>query len=161
MLTKREEFEDGSSTVTVVADDGASIDVRFPPGFDPMEAHCIASGRFARLRDLKDFNPRALIRARLYDLNAARLYPRALDAVLGLLEDEQVKLWASCERNSDDHVAMAIQGPLHNVLAGVPSIEDLCDAADHVAIGKWFDVILDENVKKALARDLTRILREK
>lgn len=159
MLTKRSEDDDGASVS--VFDEDASVTEFFPPGFDPMEAHTIASGKFALFHGREDFNPRALIRARLYDRRVARLYRRAIEAVLALLEDEQVKLWASCDRNSDDHVAMAIEGPLRNAVAGIPTVEDLCDADDHVEVCEWFDTVTDPPFLTAASHDLTRILREK
>lgn len=161
MLTKRDEFDDGSALVSVVGDDGETVTLSFPPGFDPMEAHAIASGKFALFHDLKDFNPRSLVRARLYEVGAARLYPRARDAVLGLLESEQVKLWANCERNTDQNVALAIEGPLRDEIAGIPTIDDLIQADDHVDIARWYEDLIDPAVIYFIATDLTRILREK
>lgn len=161
MLTKRDVFEDGSSTVSVVGDDGETVEVSFPPGFDPMDAHAIASGRFALLHDLKDFSPRSLICARLYIPAAARIYPRARDAIFDLLNDEQAKLWAFCERNCDQSVAFAIQGLVRDAIAGVPSVDDLVSADDHVAVFQWYEELIDPEMASFIAQNLTRIFREK
>ena len=160
MITKREEFDDTSSIVSVFGDEGETVSVSFPPCFDPMEAHCIASGKFALFHDLKDFNPRSLIRARLYDVGVARLYPRARDAVLCLLDSEQVKLWASCEWNSDQNVVHAVEGPVRDAVAGIPSIDDLVTTADCADIARWYEDLIDPAVVHAIAVDLVAVLRE-